>query len=372
MPSSLAQLIAAWGIPVGYVVLSIIVSRVNARRSVRVPDDLAPTATAPDIHPVLLGALRCHRERKAANENNAYSAALATIVSLMGRGIVTFEERPSGGEGEGTDDPIVAGDRRRREPLRVSTNERANSFGSGLWVNVRAQELGPYDRDSAGLVMPRGAKSASVSHLCGLIDSGDLYRPLGRFLKQFSTDLCDSGLARRADAFSSIVFSAPASLLSCIWCLLGPALAEMRPDTWLAPVACGLMLAVIVCRAALVDLGLRLTPTGAQILGQAFANVHWAEGVCRGDIDPSRDLPPERAAELLSVLLAMGEIRLASEMASHLARKGYAECPDAAGAASAVRFCAWRTYIDTPSVKQEFSPAGLLINEVSELSRRMS
>ena len=47
MPSSFAQLIAAWGIPVGYIVMCIIVNRVNAMRAERVPDDLAPTSTVP-------------------------------------------------------------------------------------------------------------------------------------------------------------------------------------------------------------------------------------------------------------------------------------------------------------------------------------
>ena len=46
--------------------------------------------------------------------------------------------------------------------------------------------------------MPEGAREASVAELCGRIGSGDTYRPLERFLGQYSNDLLGAGLARSA------------------------------------------------------------------------------------------------------------------------------------------------------------------------------
>ena len=130
------------------------------------------------------------------------------------------------------------------------------------------------------------------------------------------------------------------------------------------------MIAIMICRGALVDLGPRLTPAGARILGQANANVRWAEGVCRGDIDPGQDLPPENVTRLLSVLLATGNVEDASDLADLLAREGYEDGPDAAGAPSAVRLCARRTYMDVdPSSRwHKRSPAWLLVQKAEEPS----
>ncbi|NJE81170.1 DUF2207 domain-containing protein [Olsenella sp. SW781] len=373
MPSSFAQLIAAWGIPVGYIVMCIIANRVNAMRAERVPDDLAPTSTVPDIHPALLGALRYRREGDVRRGMNACRVALATLVCLMGRGHVTLEERQGANEEDATgeqDGPISTGRRRGQKRKRYSTDQRTLDFGSGLWIEVRAKDLGRYDREAVDLLMPEGAREASVAELCGRIGSGDTYRPLERFLGQYSNDLLGAGLARSTSVLSQLLFSGPVSVLACFWCLLGPAMANMEPGPVFAPVACVLMIAIMICRGALVDLGPRLTPAGARILGQANANVRWAEGVCCGDIDPGQDLTPENVTRLLSVLLATGNVEDASDLADLLAREGYADDPDAAGAPSAVRLCARRTYMDVdPSSRwHKRSPAWLLVHKAEEPS----
>lgn len=373
MPPSLSQLLMAWGVPVGYLALCIITKLISAQRAQHVPDDLAPTAKVPDLHPVLLGALRYHRGMDIRSERRACQVALAGLVSLMGRGSVTFEERAAAdNKADEGDEPVATGGRSRRGRTRRSTDQQSSAFGAGLWVDVRARELAPYDREAVELMMPEGTRSASIAELCGRIDSGDSYRPLQRFLGRFSGDLFAAGLARSPSILSQIVFSGPVTVLSVLWCLFGSAAAGLQPSPAFAPTACALMLAIMVCRAVLVDLGPRLTPTGAQFLGQANANVRWAEGAARGDFDPARDLAPTDTAGLLAVLLAMGCPAAASDLADQLARDGYERRDDAPGAASAVRFCARRTYIETSSMREDLSPAWLLIKKVGDLARSMS
>ena len=83
----------AWGPPVAYIALSVVTNRVRAAREARVPSDMDPTPDAPDLHPVLLGALRCRDDGASSDAESACGIALAAVARLVGLGGASFEDR---------------------------------------------------------------------------------------------------------------------------------------------------------------------------------------------------------------------------------------------------------------------------------------
>ena len=193
---------------------------------------------------------------------------------------------------------------------------------------------------------------------------GEQYRRLRGFLEGCVDDLCSAGLARRPGPLARLVFNPFVNFLVCIWCVFGPAAALADPDPMLAAVSVGLIVAVMVFRALFVDLGLRLTPEGVQVLAHASANVRWAEEAIRGGGASARRLAGERAAALLAVLLAMGRCDLAADLADLLVRLGDADEPDDLQAAS---FCARSPYGDAAGAERSLSPVDLLLERTDDL-----
>ena len=85
--------VVAWGVPVAYLVLCVAMSLGGKRLVPPAPDEVPATPDVPGMHPVLLGALRCHEESEFTDERNAYGIALATVVRMIGRGAATFTAR---------------------------------------------------------------------------------------------------------------------------------------------------------------------------------------------------------------------------------------------------------------------------------------
>ena len=125
--------------------------------------------------------------------------------------------------------------------------------------------------------MPSDTLTASVEELCRQAGDADQYQRLRRFLKNFAEDLCAAGLAHKSNPLLHLVFNPFVNLIVCLWCLFGPAAALTEPGPEIAAVSVGLIIAVMVFRAALVDVGLKLTPEGGRILAQAKATVRWAK-----------------------------------------------------------------------------------------------
>ena len=82
--------VVAWGVPVAYLVLSVAMNRVSKRLRPPIPGEVPATASVPELHPVLLGALRCHEESELSSERNAYEIALAAVARMLGHGAATF------------------------------------------------------------------------------------------------------------------------------------------------------------------------------------------------------------------------------------------------------------------------------------------
>lgn len=364
----------AWGPPVAYIVLSVVTNRLRAGREARVLSDVGTTPDTPDLHPVLLGALRCRNEGASSNAKNACGIALAAVARLVGLGGASFEDRgsragraPEPDEDEG---PIATTARRRRARDPLHPERLVHEYGAGLWLTVSERELGRCDREALRLLMSSCSECASVEDLCRHVSGADSYDSLRGFLGRFADDLFAEGLARPAGMLERLVFNPLVSLLMCAWCVLGPACAVPDADSSLAPVAVALLLAVILSRAFFVDLGPELTPEGARALCRAQANVRWAEAA----IDEGAlvdDLSDTQVAELLGVLLAMGRTDVAAGLAERLlARAGGGRRSPAA--LQAATLCARRPYVWKEWLHQALSPVELLLDRVRDLERRMS
>lgn len=396
LAAALLSFAAAWGIPIGYLLLCAIANRCTAARAVPLPQDIGVTSTPPDLHPVLLGALRCHHEGDRDNECNAYGTALAAVVAMIGRGELSFdvdERRATSSavadqSSESAMSPFIT-DRRARKPRRRSPrNEAVHTYGSSLWLsrtghaarsaNASGNSHGnanrrdadrEYDAAALELVMPPQVQHASIEELYG--HAADSYKPLGRFLSTVTDDLVALNLAQHPGMLSRIIFSAPVAVAVCLSCLFCPSLVLEHPGTADAIVLCVMLIAVMIGRATLVDLGVRLTPAGARVLAQANANVRWAEGVKRGSVAVSLGLAPDKVVRLLATLLAMGRHDLAADVAECLACKGYVDHLDDSRAHKAIDFCIRRPYSNTSAMRTELSPADVLLKSVADTVDRM-
>lgn len=366
--------IVAWGVPVAYLVLCVAMNRVSKRLDPPIPGEISATADVPELHPVLLGALRCHEESELSSERNAYEIALAAIAHMLGHGAATFTARGhavgivvTSDEDEG---PIVT--KKRHEDQRNLKERLIHSYGAHLRLAVKTAGLSRYDLDALKLVMPPDAANSSVEELCRHARSADQYRRLGRFLKDYVGELCSAGLAHRPNPLVYLVFNPLVSILACLWCVFGPAAALTDPSPAIAGVSVALIVAVMIFRVAFVDLGLRLTPAGCQVLAHASANVSWAATARNGDASLVRELADEQVADLLAVLLAMGRRDLAGDLADQLVYvKGEGD-PDARGTSMAASFCARRRYIDASTMRQDLSPVDLLIKQTDDMVNSMS
>ena len=368
--------IVAWGVPVAYLVLCVAMNRVSKRLDSPIPGEISATADVPELHPVLLGALRCHEESELSNKGNAYEVALAAVVRMLGHGAATFTARGHAAGVISTSDededegPIVT--KKRHEDQRNLKERLIHSYGAHLRLAVKTAGLSRYDLDALKLVMPPDAANSSVEELCRHARSADQYRRLGRFLKDYVGELCSAGLAHRPNPLVYLVFNPLVSILACLWCVFGPAAALTDPSPAIAGVSVALIVAVMIFRVAFVDLGLRLTPAGCQVLAHASANVSWAATARNGDASLVRELADEQVADLLAVLLAMGRRDLAGDLADQLVYvKGEGD-PDARGTSMAASFCARRRYIDTSTMRQDLSPVDLLIKQTDDMVNSMS
>ena len=368
--------IVAWGVPVAYLVLCVAMNRVSKRLDSPIPGEISATADVPELHPVLLGALRCHEESELSNKGNAYEVALAAVVRMLGHGAATFTARGHAAGVISTSDededegPIVT--KKRHEDQRNLKERLIHSYGAHLRLAVKTAGLSRYDLDALKLVMPPDAANSSVEELCRHARSADQYRRLGRFLKDYVGELCSAGLAHRPNPLVYLVFNPLVSILACLWCVFGPAAALTDPSPAIAGVSVALIVAVMSFRVAFVDLGLRLTPAGCQVLAHASANVSWAATARNGDASLVRELADEQVADLLAVLLAMGRRDLAGDLADQLVYvKGEGD-PDARGTSMAASFCARRRYIDTSTMRQDLSPVDLLIKQTDDMVNSMS
>lgn len=366
--------VVAWGVPVAYLVLSVAMNRVSKRLRPPIPGEVPATASVPELHPVLLGALRCHEESELSSERNAYEIALAAVARMLGHGAATFTARghatgivATSDEDEG---PFVT-KKRRRDQLNLK-ERLIHSYGAHLRLAVKTAGLSRYDLDALKLVMPPDAANSSVEELCRHARSADQYRRLGRFLKDYVGELCSAGLAHRPNPLVYLVFNPLVSILACLWCVFGPAVALTDPSPAIAGVSVALIVAVMIFRVAFVDLGLRLTPAGCQVLAHASANVSWAATARNGDASLVRELADEQVADLLAVLLAMGRRDLAGDLADQLVYvKGEGD-PNARGTSMAASFCARRRYIDASTMRQDLSPVDLLIKQTDDMVNSMS
>ena len=366
--------IVAWGVPVAYLVLCVAMNRVSKRLDPPIPGEISATADVPELHPVLLGALRCHEESELSNQRNAYEIALAAIVRMLGHGAATFTARGHAAGIVATSDedegPIVT--KKRHEDQRNLKERLIHSYGAHLRLAVKTAGLSRYDLDALKLVMPPDAANARGEELCRHARSADQYRRLGRFLKDYVGELCSAGLAHRPNPLVYLVFNPLVSILACLWCVFGPAAALTDPSPAIAGVSVALIVAVMIFRVAFVDLGLRLTPAGCQVLAHASANVSWAATARNGDASLVRELADEQVADLLAVLLAMGRRDLAGDLADQLVYvKGEGD-PDARGTSMAASFCARRRYIDASTMRQDLSPVDLLIKQTDDMVNSMS
>ncbi len=366
--------IVAWGVPVAYLVLCVAMNRVSKRLDPPIPGEISATADVPELHPVLLGALRCHEESELSSERNAYEIALAAVARMLGHGAATFTARGHAAGIVATSDedegPIVT--KKRHEDQRNLKERLIHSYGAHLRLAVKTAGLSRYDLDALKLVMPPDAANSSVEELCRHARSADQYRRLGRFLKDYVGELCSAGLAHRPNPLVYLVFNPLVSILACLWCVFGPAAALTDPSPAIAGVSVALIVAVMIFRVAFVDLGLRLTPAGCQVLAHASANVSWAATARNGDASLVRELADERVADLLAVLLAMGRRDLAGDLADQLVYvKGEGD-PDARGTSMAASFCARRRYIDASTMRQDLSPVDLLIKQTDDMVNSMS
>lgn len=376
--ADVAPWLLAWGPPVVYLLLCVVAHRTAERRRIPVPDDFPPTPVPPDLHPVLLGALADHGDGNVTNVENACEVAFAAIVRLVGRGGATFEERGhaerSSSETDEDAGPVVESGQRRRGRSRKTTtaDPLTGAYGSHLWICVTDREPERHDRDALKLVMPPDARSASVEDLCARMRHASSYDPLQHFLERYGDELCEAGLATRPSPLLKLVFAPFISFALSAWCFLGPIVAVPEPGTGLAPVSIALFLAVMICRAILVDLGLRLTREGAHLLGTANANARWAEAALHGGPSAFDGLGDVQTADLLAALVAVGCHGLAADLADRLVASGGPDGGRGSAANQAARLCMHRRYVDASTMRQDVTVLALLLKQVRDLDRRLS
>ena len=158
--------VVAWGVPVAYLVLCVVMSLVGKRLEPPAPDEVPATPDVPGMHPVLLGALRCHEESEFTDERNAYGIALAAVVRMLGRGAATFTAHGRNaratalsGEDEG---PIVS---RRRGNSATSREKMIHAYGAVLVIAVLGCDLGFYYIVAIEVVMTECSSAESVEEL---------------------------------------------------------------------------------------------------------------------------------------------------------------------------------------------------------------
>ena len=194
---------------------------------------------------------------------------------------------------------------------------------------------------------------------------------LKHFLGCYDDELCGAGLATRPGPLLQLVFAPFISFALSAWCVIGPVVAVPDPDTRLVPVAIVLFLAVMICRAVLVDLGLRLTPDGARVLGTVDANVRWAEAALHGGPSALHGLGDVQTADLLAALVAVGCHELAADLADRLVASG-TDGGRGSAANQAARLCMRHRYVDMSSMRQDATVLDLLLKQVRDLDRRLS
>ena len=369
--------ITAWGIPIAYIVCCGIERRLSAHGDIPIPQDEAPSPRVPALHPTLLAALRCHSEFKTRSETDAVQAALARIVQLIARADLSFIElSPAQAERrERTEDeadelqagPIVseqrARRRERRHGRRATSSQPLRAYGG-------RPVLDDIDRGAVGLVMPPGTVSATVAQLCTFTDRvRERYTRLGGYLGRYTDDLCRAGLVEHPGLIPRILFSMPVMMLVTILGIALPVTADI--DGALAYGTVALLIAAFVARALLVDMGTRLMPEGARILGRAAANVRWAEIALRGCEGRIDSLSDDEAVDLVAALIALDRRDLASDLAEQLIADGRTNLSEATPLAQAVSFCSRRPYSDASSMRTCASPIDLIVEAVEKFVHSM-
>lgn len=353
----------AWGVPAAYATCCIVAHRLTAPKEIRVPDHLEPTHEAPPLHPLLLGALWFRKESELHNVENACEVTLAVVVRMIGRGLASFVES----ERSGPEAPKAAG-ASRREGLFSRLTQNMPLYSTQLQLTVSTEHLDRYDRDACELVLPPRTRSANMEELCTYArDVGQHYNGLGVILSERTSDLYAAELVRTPGNFYSFLFSPVISFLVGIWALIGFMFIGIEPSMPVIAAQFVFAMAIFIIRFAKVDVGARITPTGAQILAQAQATIRWARAAVKGDASVPHDLTSIDIADLLATLLATGNHDLATDIAGVLLRSGYGSRDDMPEAQQALAFCARRTLADSvPQLKHEKSPVELILDNLHE------
>ena len=366
-----------WGVPAIYVFACVIMHRISARTNAPIPT-CEPTPQTPSLHPLLLGALKNRGEFDARNACSACAAALATVVDMIARDKASFtaserqrDHTPIEGPDAESDNPVQAhGVRRSKKPPKPS-DVLLHIYGAGLQLTITTNQPDRFEQDALDLIMPPHTSCATVEDLCRHAESrrDDHYHALHEFLTRYMDDLCREGLLGRPSRIARVMFSPLVNMAVCIWCIFGPAAAEM--DLGLIPVSIIALIAVIASRPLLVDLGYTLTDQGADVLGRAYANVQWAEQVKRGNI-PASALTHIDTPRLLATLIAMDRHDLAADVAERVGTEVSGSSGHLAQAQQAIGFCTRRHYEVTPYMQKSSSPVDLIIEYVDKLVQAMT
>lgn len=377
MPPSLIDTLRdaalAWGVPVAYVICCIVAHRLTSPKEVEVPDDLVPTHAAPAIHPLLLGALWFRRESEIHSKENACKVTMAVVVRMIGRGLASFVESSdtaasaSAGQEEGGTHHETDGAPSRRGLF--SQRNHKPLYRTQLQLTVNTGDLDRYDRDACELVMPPKIQSASMEDLCTYAkDPGWHFTRLGRILSESTDALYATELVQGPGSFYSFLFCPFFDFLVFVWAVLGFLFIGIEPSTPVIAAQFTFSMVVMFIRFSMVDLGARLTPTGARVVAQARACVRWAEAVIQENVPMPRDLTSADVTDLLSTLLATGHVDLAADLADALLLNGYASREDIPETRQAICFCTRRPLADSvPQLKHEKSPAELILDNVHEV-----
>lgn len=361
----------AWGVPVAYAICCIVAHRLTApkevrvpdHQEVRVPDHLKPTHEAPPLHPLLLGALWFRRESELHSVENACEVTLAVIVRMIGRGLATFVE-----SNRSEPEAPKEADASRRESLFSRLTQKMPRYNTQFQLIITTEHLDRYERDACELVLPPRARSASMEELCTYArDVGQHYNGLGVILSERTSDLYAAELVRSPGIFYSFLFSPVISFLVGVWALIGFMFIDIEASMPVVAAQFAFAASIFLIRFAMVDVGARIMPTGAQILAQAQATIRWAQAVAKGDSATPCDLASTDIADLLATLLATGNHDLAADTAGALLRSGYGSRADMPEAQQALAFCARRTLADSvPQLKHEKSPVELILDNLHE------
>lgn len=364
-PKDVREEVVVLGVMLGYLCLCIIYNRVHQRHLTSNAADGEAVPRVPDLHPALLGALWFHKDTSSTKGANALSTALGCVVRLIGQGTVSFSERRS----EAVDSGSVVSE---RLPERSSTeDELVRTYGEHLWLEARETEgLDELDTGALELVMPAGR--TSINQLCHSPEERqDLYRQLKRYLPDLHYDLEAAGLARATGPLAHLVFG-PGTVVCVILCIIGPAALLSNPSYEWSPLSVVAAMAVIICRAALVDLGPTITPEGASVLARAQGTVHWAKGLGKGVSNPSA-LSEEDVPGVLATLITVGRYDLAASLAAQIADPATESAAgpsrgagDQSPVQQALLLCRLRPYISTSFMRRDVSPAGLAIEQVGK------